>query len=119
MRMKIIRKFADARHGWRGLRTVWREEWHFKYQVAFTIIMFSIALFLRASSLELILLFCTLCIALAGEVINTAIEDVCNRIQPDFEEAIGAIKDMAQGFVLLSSLPCIALFLWIVIPRIA
>ncbi len=106
------------RHGWRGLRAVWREEWHFKYQVAFALTMFGIALFLRASSLELILLFCALCIVLASEVINTAIEDVCNRIQPDFDEAIGAIKDMAQAFVLLSSLPSIALFLWIVIPRI-
>ncbi|MHB1086566.1 MAG: diacylglycerol kinase [Minisyncoccota bacterium] len=117
--MKIIRKFADARHGWRGLRAVWREEWHFKYQVGFAISMFTIAVLLGARTLDLVLLFSALSITLASEVINTAIEDVCNRIQPDFEEAIGAIKDMAQGFVLLSSLPSIALFLWIVITRIA
>ena len=119
MHMKIIRKFADARHGWRGLRAVWREEWHFKYQVAFATSAFLIAFFLGAYAYELVLLFCTLCITLASEVINTAIEDVCNRIQPEFEEAIGAIKDMAQAFVILSALPSLAVFLWIVLPRLA
>lgn len=117
--MKIIRKFGDARHGVRGLRTVWREEWHFKYQCAFAVMALATASLLGGSTSQLVLLFSTLCLALASEVINTAIEDICNKIQPGFDEKIGAIKDMSQAFVILVSLPAVAVFLWIVIPLVA
>ncbi len=116
--MKIVRKFGDARHGWRGIRTVWSEEWHFKYQVAFASAAFLIAAVVGASIFELVLLFASLCMALGSEVINTAIEDIGNKINPDFDERIGAIKDMAQAFVILSSLPSIAIFLWIFVTRL-
>jgi diacylglycerol kinase len=34
-------------------------------------------------------------------MINTAIEQVCNRITTDQDEAIKAIKDISAGFVLI------------------
>jgi diacylglycerol kinase (ATP) len=37
-------------------------------------------------------------------MINTAIEDLCDKIQPDQDPAIGKIKDMSSGSVLVASL---------------
>lgn len=116
--MRIIKKFGDAKYGWRGLTAVWREEWHFKYQVSFAISALTIALIFGASAIQLVLLACFCCLALASEIANTAIEDIGNRINPDFDEQIGAIKDMAQAFVIVCSLPSLIVFLWILLSAI-
>ncbi len=117
--MKIFRKVGDIRHGWNGLKIVWKEEWHFPYQVTAAAGTLTVAFLLDAAGFELLLLFILLMFALASEVINTVVEDICNKIQPAFDEDIGKIKDMSQTFVILSSLPAVAAFLWIVVPRLA
>ncbi len=38
---------------------------------------------------------------LSAEIFNTAIEKMCDIIQPDFDERIGFIKDIAAGAVVL------------------
>ncbi len=52
--------------------------------------------------------WCWLVLAIAlvwlAEAFNTAIEDICDRICPDFDPAIGRIKDLAAGGVLVASL---------------
>ena len=116
--MRIVRKFGDMRHSVRGIRTVWREEWHFKYQILFALFAVTLAYCASATPTQLVLLVSALLITLASEIINTAIEDVCNFIQPGHDPRIGAIKDMAQAFVLVSALPSLLMFLWIIIPAI-
>ncbi|MCR4325767.1 MAG: diacylglycerol kinase, partial [Patescibacteria group bacterium] len=115
--MKIFRKVGDIRNGFRGLCIVWREEWHFAYQIALATAGLLLAWLLGATPFTLVILFSFGCLVLAAEVINTAVEDICNKIEPDFDPKIGAIKDMAQAFVILCSMPYAALFLWIVIMR--
>ena len=111
--MKLIRKAGDIRHGWSGLRVVWREEWHFRYEIAATLGGIALAYALGAPSFALLLLMIFACLALSSEVINTAIEDLCNKIEPNFDPQIGAIKDMAQAFVILASLPYLLVLIWV------
>ncbi|MDZ4226940.1 MAG: diacylglycerol kinase [Patescibacteria group bacterium] len=115
--MKIFRKAGDVRNGLRGLRIVWREEWHFAYQVGLAAAGILLAWILGAEPFFLVVLFSFGCLVLAAEVINTAVEDICNKIEPKFDQKIGDIKDMAQAFVILCSLPYVALFIWIVVER--
>lgn len=117
--MKILRKFGDARHGLRGLATVWKEEWHFKYQLLMALTAILLALAVGAGALQLVLLTAALCIAIASEIINTAIEDLGNRINPDYDERIGAIKDMSQAFVIVSSMPSLIVLLWILATQLS
>jgi diacylglycerol kinase (ATP) len=41
---------------------------------------------------------------LAAEIFNTAIEKVCDIIQPEFDKRIGFIKDISAGAVLLMAI---------------
>lgn len=117
--MRIILKAGDVRHGLRGLKVVWREEWHFKYQCAGALAGFMIVWLIDASPFELLLYAAFASLALASEIANTAIEDICNKIEPNLDPQIGMIKDMAQAFVLAMSLPVVLVFLWIVIDHLA
>ena len=39
-----------------------------------------------------------------AEALNTAVEELCDRVSPKFDPAIGRVKDLAAGGVLLASL---------------
>ena len=90
---KFIKSFLWAIN---GLRTVWQEE------VALVIALF--AMWLRFSALEWILLFMCIAGVLAAEIINTAIEDLCDRVEYSHDPIIGKIKDTMAGFVLIVAL---------------
>lgn len=83
-----------------GLRTVWREELNFRIELVIGFILVVGAGILRFSIIEWIVLLGCIGAVLSAEMINTAIEDLCNRIEPSFDPVIGKIKDTMAGFVL-------------------
>ena len=98
--MRTIKSFKYA---WNGLRTTWKEESNFRVEIlaAFLVIL-SIFIF-NFSLLESALLVFAITLVLVSEIINTIVEDLCNKIESNQDQVIGKIKDMAAAFVLLSS----------------
>lgn len=95
---KLIKSFEWATN---GIRTTWREEMNFRIEllVAFGVIMLGI--YLNFLIIEWIIILGCIGAVLAAEMINTAIEDLCDRIEPAHDPVIGKIKDTMGGFVLL------------------
>ena len=60
-----------------------------------------------------------LCIGavLAAEGINSAIEALCDRVSPDYDEAIKHAKDLAAGAVLILATMSVVVGLLIFIPK--
>jgi len=83
---------------------VWKEEINFRIEtlVAFFVLLF--AWYFDFSFAENVAVLVAIFLVLSGEIINTAIEDLCNKIEPNTDMAIAKIKDVMAGFVLLSSL---------------
>ena len=102
--MSLIKSFGWAIH---GLRTVWKEERTFKIEVVIGLIAL-IAAYVRDLSIPR-WLFLVIMIAwvLMSEIVNTAIEDICNKIEPHHNPVIGKIKDIMAGYVLISSIAAI------------
>lgn len=88
----------------KGLRTVWREEANFRIEIFSTIVLLAFAIYFKFSVIEWTIAVAVVTIVLTGEVVNTVIEDLCNKIEPRQDPAIGKIKDMAAGFVLLAAM---------------
>ena len=81
-----------------------KSERNFQLEVfALIINLFLIVYFkLNSTDVALILLVCFL--VLIAETINTAIEKICDFVEPNFNKKIGIIKDIAAGAVILASL---------------
>lgn len=84
-----------------GLRTTWREEANFQIEIALGVSVVLIGLALHFALWEWLVV--TLCITavIAAELLNTAIEDLCDKISPSYDPAIGAVKDISAAFVLV------------------
>lgn len=96
--MKLIKSFGFAIN---GIRTVWREEVNFRIECAVALIVFAFGAYLNFSKLEWAFVIASICAVFSAEMINTAIEDLCNKIEPSIDPSIAKIKDMMGGMVLL------------------
>ena len=81
-----------------------KSERNFQLEVfALIINLFLIVYFkLNSTDVALILLVCFL--VLIAETINTAIEKICDFVEPNFNKKIGLIKDISAGAVILATL---------------
>ena len=92
--------------GWaaNGLKAVWIEERNFKIEVAIAILAVVSAAISDFMQWQWILLVLIIAFVLMGEIVNTAVEDICNKIEPNQDPAIGKIKDTMAAYVLVSSI---------------
>ena len=88
----------------KGIFWMLKSERNFQLEVfALIINLFLIVYFkLNSTDVALILLVCFL--VLIAETINTAIEKICDFVEPNFNKKIGIIKDISAGGVLVVSL---------------
>ena len=88
----------------KGIFWMLKSERNFQLEVfALIINLFLIVYFkLNSTDVALILLVCFL--VLIAETINTAMEKICDFVEPNFNKKIGLIKDIAAGAVILATL---------------
>ncbi|SMO96631.1 diacylglycerol kinase (ATP) [Chryseobacterium rhizoplanae] len=97
----LHKSFLNA---FRGVFMMMKTERNFQIEVlAFFINLFLIFYF-RLNNTDAALVFIASFAVLSAEIFNTAIEKICDIIQPDFDKRIGFIKDIAAGAVVLTAI---------------
>lgn len=71
--------------------------------LAFLINLFLI-FYLKLSTIDTALVLIVSFGVLIAEIFNTAIEKICDIIQPEFDKRIGFIKDISAGAVILTAI---------------
>lgn len=98
---KFIESFGWAKN---GLRAVWLEERNFRIEVVIGMVAVALGIYRDFADWQWILLVIIIAFVLMAEIVNTAIEDICNKIEPKQDPVIGKIKDTMAGYVLVSSI---------------
>ncbi|MCS4300793.1 diacylglycerol kinase family protein [Chryseobacterium sp. BIGb0232] len=94
----LHKSFLNA---FRGVFMMIKTERNFQIElVAFFINLFLI-FYLKLTFTDAALVLMASATVLSAEIFNTAIEKLCDIIQPDFDKRIGFIKDIAAGAVIL------------------
>lgn len=97
----FVKSFTWA---WNGIRTVWREEVNFRIETSIAILMVVLGAYFHFLVLEWMIIIACIGAVLGAEILNTAVEDLCNKVEPNTDPAIGKIKDMMGGLVLVVSM---------------
>jgi diacylglycerol kinase len=98
---KFITSFGWAR---KGITTVWKEERNFRIEFVIAVIVILAAFVREFTPVQWLFLIIAIALVLLAEIVNTAIEDICDMIEPNMSPAIGKIKDMMAAYVLFSSI---------------
>lgn len=99
MRKPPIHK--SFRNAFRGIFIMIKSERNFQLELAAFLINLFLIFYLHLSVWDTVLILMVSGGVLAAEIFNTAIEKICDIIQPEFDERIGFIKDISAGAVLL------------------
>lgn len=95
---KLVKSFQWATN---GILITWREEVNFQIEILLGFGVVMLGKYLHFTKLEWIIIVGCIGAVLAAEMVNTAIEDLCNRVEPKYDSAIKKIKDIMGGFVLI------------------
>ena len=88
----------------KGIFWMLKSERNFQLEVFALIINLFLIVYFKLNSTDVALILVVCFLVLIAETINTAIEKICDFVEPNFNKKIGLIKDIAAGSVILATL---------------
>jgi diacylglycerol kinase len=113
--IKLLKAFGFAID---GIVVFFRHETNGKIQGVCAIIALALSAYYHISANEWLWILACICLVIALEMINSAIEKICNIISPDFHPTIKVIKDICAGAVLWASIFSVVIGCVIFVPKI-
>ena len=111
----FFKRVGFALQGWRSF---FSRETNGQIQGVVAVLVVVAGFILKISQYEWLIVLGCIALIVALEMVNTAIEKLCDHLHPDRHEAIGYIKDVAAGAVLWASVIAAVIGGIIFIPRL-
>lgn len=90
-----------------------RSERNFQIEVFALIVNLFFIVYFHLNQTDTALILTACFIVLSAEILNTAIEKICDIIQPEYDERIKFIKDVSAGAVLILAILAVFVGLWV------
>ncbi|MEM7206381.1 MAG: diacylglycerol kinase [Pseudomonadota bacterium] len=113
----IARVINATRFSIQGLRSAFANEAAFRQELAFCVLLVPCALWLGETAVERALLIGSLFIVLIAEILNSALENVVDRVGTDRHELAGRAKDQGSAAVMLALLLVGVTWVLILLPK--
>ncbi|MBT2622372.1 diacylglycerol kinase family protein [Chryseobacterium sp. ISL-6] len=97
----IHKSFQNA---FRGVFLMIKTERNFQIECVALLVNLILIFYFQLSGIDATLILIVSFGVLIAEIFNTAIERICDIIQPEFDKRIGFIKDISAGAVILMSI---------------
>lgn len=112
---RLFKSFGYALH---GLKLCFVSERNFRIHTASAVTVIVFAFVFNISSFEWIVIIFCIAFTIAMEILNTAIEKLCDFVYKDDHPAIKKVKDISAGAVLVSAIFSLVAGLIIFFPKI-
>jgi diacylglycerol kinase (ATP) len=112
---RIIAAFFNSK---RALSRAFQSESAVRQELLLLVVALPLAWIITGDAWRYATLIGALLVVLAVELLNTAIEKLCDQLHPDRHDSIGYVKDLGSAAVLMSLLLaglvwCVALWQWL------
>ncbi len=114
----MVRLLSSFKWAGQGLKYCLSGEKNFQVHCVVAVIAVITGFVLKISALEWVIISICIAVVLAFEMINTAIEHLCNIAQPSIDPTVKIIKDVCAGAVLIIALMSVVCGAIIFIPKI-
>ena len=101
-----------------GMADMLRQEPNARIHCIITVLVVAAGFFFRISATEWICIAFAIGLVISAEAFNTAIERLADVVQPDQDERIRDVKDLAAAAVLLCALAAAAVGVIIFLPKV-
>lgn len=114
----IAGRLKSLTYAFKGFYTLVTAEHSIISQLIIGGVMCILGFYFKISTVEWLFQILAIGLVLTAESLNTAIEAICDYIQPNFDKKIGAIKDIAAGAVTFAAITATIIGAIIYLPKI-
>ncbi len=111
----VLRSFRNA---FRGFTLLLRNEYNLYIQLFFALLAIILGFIYTISHIEWMIQITIIGLVIFAELVNTAVEKIMNMVQPEYDEKVRDIKDLAAGTVLFMVLVSLFVGGLIYVPKI-
>ena len=109
----ITRAFRAAINSWNGLIYAFKEESAFRQELALSLVLIPLAIYLPVTPIEKILLIASVILVLIIELLNSSVEAAIDRISFEVHDLSKRAKDFGSAAVMLALILCA--LTWVII----
>ncbi len=102
-KFSLKKRSKSALYALNGLRVLFLEEHNSRIHIAIVIVVVTGGFLLKISNTEWLVICILIALVFSLEIINSAIENICDYISPQWSEVIKKVKDLAAAAVFVSS----------------
>lgn len=102
-KFSLKKRSKSALYALNGLRVLFLEEHNSRIHIAIVIVVVTGGFLLKISNTEWLVICILIALVFSLEIINSAIENICDYISPQWNEVIKKVKDLAAAAVFVSS----------------
>ncbi|MBS5796058.1 MAG: diacylglycerol kinase family protein [Dysgonomonas mossii] len=102
-KFSLKKRSKSALYALNGLRVLFLEEHNSRIHIAIVIVVVMAGFLLKISNTEWLVICILIALVFSLEIINSAIENICDYISPQWNEVIKKVKDLAAAAVFVSS----------------
>lgn len=117
-KFSMLKRLLSFKFAFSGIKLLFKEEHNSWVHLLFTIFAITLAFWLKISLLEWILVVFCIGFVFVAEIINAAIENICDFISPERHTMIKRIKDLSAAAVLFSAITSLIIGSLIFLPKL-
>ncbi|SIS63046.1 diacylglycerol kinase (ATP) [Chryseobacterium ureilyticum] len=106
----LHKSFLNA---FRGVFVMIKTERNFQIELLAFFVNVFLIFYLKLSNTDAAIILIVSTAVLSAEIFNTAIEKICDFIQPDYDKRIGFIKDISAGAVVIMAVSSVIIGIFI------
>lgn len=116
-KFSIKKRIKSFSYAWDGIKTLFAEEHNARIHLAVTLVVITLGLAFEISSSEWIVICLIVGLVFACEILNSAIENICDLVSPNYNEYVKKAKDLGAAATLVSAIVAIIIGLFIFAPK--
>ena len=116
-KFSIVKRLLSFKFAFQGVKLLFKEEHNSWIHLLLTVIAIILGVWLKISVLEWVLIVFCIGFVFVAEIINSAIENVCDFISPEKHSMIKRIKDLSAAAVLFSAVTSLIVGSLIFLPK--
>ena len=118
MKFSFSKFFKSFGYAIKGVAEVFRKEQNFKVHTLMALLAILLGCFFQIAPWEWCFLAVVIALVLAAEMVNTAMENLCDVAEPNQNETIRVVKDVSAGMVLVCAIGALAVGIVIFLPKL-
>lgn len=117
-KFSIRARICSAKYAWHGLGILFKEEHNSRIHTIIAIVVIISGFLLHISSIEWLIILLLIASVFSLEIVNSAIENICDFVSPQYDDTIKKVKDLSAAAVLVASVISVICGLIIFVPKI-